>query len=915
MVRVFTSYKRDHAPTLAARAAVSTLIRDLRYTADIDEDIHAGDRWSDRLYHWLLECSAAVVILSQEAHSSTWCRREWEVLAARAKVIPNFRLVPVRVSSNVEYPQVFEDFQRIDVGDGDAWLTAVRDALAGLESWKAGKPEYLALHRAWLASRYEVLPAIGQEPFSLKSVFTDLECGSLTWGEITRSSVGARGAFSTQETLDPFKEHNGGRLPLLDTVLDSIQDPKYRDAIVVQGPAGAGKSSFCLTLAHELSQRGLHPLLVRFRDMRLSLFDRVDELFTDACRIGPEEESPPLPLSKLIDEEDWRDRLTQGNAEICRTVLILDGWDEVTIGGNTGYQAQLSNWLPKIRQFVLQHPGPPMRLVVTGRPSLEVRESGFLERDTRILTIRPLSHRQFKTLTKKLVVESTWGLTDATVQPLLNRYSQQSSLEVLNYPLLAMLGLRTLSRFQGSTDALNLLLSSPTGLYKALVDQTSENSGKVDQSLTGTIHKGGRTLRHLLQRAASMITVLGGEQISFVELNARLVDEMKGDDSVLEDWVEQTTEDNPFHRLVVNFLFKGGHADLGCEFLHKSFREYLFAESVVQALKSAMTEVQGLPNAHRLPYWQDFLPDSPTHMLSRKLSRLLAPNWMTKEVRSHLFWLLEHEIDSDVPTWVCIRDMLADVYGWWAEGAHLRRQPQKIRGQIQWSEPFINELSIWALPYEQRHIDPQRFVSLDAQLGDALLQITAFVYWKLMKQPTSDVGRVYQKTTNERFCLFMPGGKGYFSQLVSRIDVGSTRPLGRRCTGSWLRGICLDDETLMCEVFDNADLQGASMQNTKLRGTRFVGTDLRQATFTNAVVQNANFNEADLREAEIYEEQLFTRHELQVEAGGALYPCGTLMQRVATWFGAKLPSRLSSLCYGELETNSSPCAPPDVWEQ
>ncbi|MEI8020964.1 MAG: toll/interleukin-1 receptor domain-containing protein, partial [Schlesneria sp.] len=196
MVRVFTSYKRDHDLTLAAKASLSGLIRELGYIVDIDENIDAGDRWSDRLYHWLLECSAAVVIISQEAHSSNWCRREWEVLAARAKVVSNFRLVPIRVSAGVEYPEVFEDFQRIDITDGDGWLDEVRKALKGLESWKAGKAEYLALHRAWLASRFEVLPAIGQEAFSLKSIFTDLECGSLTWGEISRTSHRAIASYS-----------------------------------------------------------------------------------------------------------------------------------------------------------------------------------------------------------------------------------------------------------------------------------------------------------------------------------------------------------------------------------------------------------------------------------------------------------------------------------------------------------------------------------------------------------------------------------------------------------------------------------------------------------------------------------------------------------------------------------------------
>ncbi|MEI8020136.1 MAG: pentapeptide repeat-containing protein, partial [Schlesneria sp.] len=479
--------------------------------------------------------------------------------------------------------------------------------------------------------------------------------------------------------------------------------------------------------------------------------------------------------------------------------------------------------------------------------------------------------------------------------------------------LLALLGLRTLASFDGSAEALLSMLSSPTALYKKLVDQTTETSGKVDDTLSSSIFKGGQTLRYLLQRAASMITVLGSEQITFHELNARFAEELVDGNSALERWVERATGDNPFHRLVVNFLFKGGHPDLGCEFLHKSFREYLFAESVVQALVSATPEVPGTSQNGPLPYWQDFAPNTSIHTLSRKLSRLLAPNWMTKEVRGHLFWLLEQEIDKNTSEWVRIRDMLADVYGWWAEGVHLRRQPQKVRGQIQWSEPFINELSIWALPYEQRHMDPQRLASLDAQLGDALMQITAFVHWKLTDKPT-DVNRVYQKIRDEMLCFFKPGGKGYFSQLVSRIDVGSTRPLGRRCSGAWLRGVCLDDEVLRCEIFDKSDLQDASMMASKLLGTSFHGADLRRVNMTGADIANADFDEADLSKAEIQEDQLFRRATVSVGHSGSLVPSGYVKRRMATWRDATLPTGLSSLSYGDYQIHPTPCAPPDVWE-
>ena len=44
-------------------------------------------------------------------------------------------------------------------------------------------------------------------------------------------------------------------------------------------------------------------------------------------------------------------------------------------------------------------------------------------------------------------------------------------------------------------------------------------------------------------------------------------------------------EDHPLTRLMISFYFKGGQPEQGCEFAHKSFREYLFAECIVETLK------------------------------------------------------------------------------------------------------------------------------------------------------------------------------------------------------------------------------------------------------------------------------------------------------------------------------------------
>jgi len=109
----------------------------------------------------------------------------------------------------------------------------------------------------------------------------DTECGALTWGELGQD-----------RDLDPIAEANGGRVDLVDAVLERLGEPDFRDLVVVQGPAGSGKSAFTLRLATRLIDEGLTPVLVRFRDLRRSTYAAVDELLQDAVRVAPASPTP-----------------------------------------------------------------------------------------------------------------------------------------------------------------------------------------------------------------------------------------------------------------------------------------------------------------------------------------------------------------------------------------------------------------------------------------------------------------------------------------------------------------------------------------------------------------------------------------------------------------------------------------------
>src|SRR4029453_11495603 len=81
------------------------------------------------------------------------------------------------------------------------------------------------------------------------------------------------------------------------------------------------------------------------------------------------------------------------------------------------------------------------------------------------------------------------------------------------------------------------------------------------------------------RRTAAAMSTLGVEHISREEWKRRALQDEK------EERETQTAEDHPLTRLMISFYFKGGQPEQGCEFAHKSFREYLFAECVVETLK------------------------------------------------------------------------------------------------------------------------------------------------------------------------------------------------------------------------------------------------------------------------------------------------------------------------------------------
>lgn len=870
---LFISYKRDHqVSTKVIQEIEKELNQDFVLLRDANMEV--GKRWTYELNDWLLRCDAAIIILSKEANDSNWCRREWTVLVARwnVKGIP---VIPVCVESNFFKTGILDDIQGTKwIISTDNYIEKIKSALKNISSQERTTDDYLAAHRAWLSWQYHDAPVFRKEPYALADVYIEPGCGVLEWGQIKN------------DKKDPFAEDvlTGGRKPMLETVLELMGNPKFSDLITIQAGPGAGKSAFTHRLASTLIDEGLQPILVRFRDLRFSTFSSVDKLLDDAIRIGFSDEDSPNPdpdtkiISALLEE-----RVRFREADICKTVIILDGWDEVSLTGNESLKAQLSTWLPKIRDYFINKRGVKVRTILTGRPSGEVSHRGILENTTPILTMRHMRPKQLTQYAQNISLylngsqknsdketgKIDWTINLDILKPLFEQYNKwfnnmhdqypDSTGDFLGNPLLAYLSFRVFSETDKSPQE---LISNPTSLYHELINITVDHAGKAqDEKLKDSAHRGGENLRRLLQEAAATISMLRRESVSFTELEARLEEsKLPVPENLLNKWRELNDTESALQELVINFYFKGGNKHLGCEFLHKSFREYLFAEAIFFALLDAANDQRGLfEPCKTYKYWEDFDFDTSEYHLSRRLGYLLSPQWLTSEVRAHLFGLIENNIETNLDKWKWLRDALLSIYAWWAEGALLRHQPTRSRALSRWEKPYVDALFQQVIPFDSNEdLAPIRTSVLDSHLGHALIQITAFIFDKLSdhldtKNKLKKRELAYCSESDNKF-YFRPGGEGFFRTLIARF---STEGWGENgISNMFLAKVNLVNENSEFLIACECDFNGANLRNAKLGKANLSNVNLKNADLVSADLGGVKLDGANLSFAEISDANL-----------------------------------------------------------
>lgn len=769
--------------------------------------------------------------------------------------------------------------------------------LGGADEKRARK--LLAQHANYQRWLYEEAPVLRVSPFALKHVYIETDCGKLDWQQINQPQRHG------ENRLNPFKEEHGGRQPLLETVLDLLGSDTLSEAIIIQGIAGAGKSSFTLRLCDELLKRKLHPIRIRIKDLSFDqhIKDALPKavLFSEPDYAEPE---PPTFDNLFLNDSIFKEHGVGRYEKICKYVLILDGWDEISLS-DVGFKTKVAQMLNQLNDQYLKQRNPRVRVILTGRPSSDIGDTNALREKTPVLTVRKLTPQQLRDYVARLaaavnatepLIEKTELTADWTApepsrfEPLFKKYKaafekekQQASgeLDVLGLPLLTYLTVRLVAEWQGE---LSPLLENTTTLYRHLVDLTCEEAAKVERS--GDQHKVyGDELRQLLRETAAAITISGEENISRKTLASRL----DKDEDEMDQQVSKLDAESKLSALLISFYFKGGHSHLGCEFAHKSFREYLFAEEIVETLKT-FGRLQEKHFAPRDTYWEDFLENKESDKrfkLSRAISELLAPQWLTPEVKNHLKQLLAWEIERAItpakqnrpgkPTealsweeWKRVRTALADLWEWWGEGAHLRPQAYKVRGERKVRLAYVNELIEWDAPRDADGASwgYARTTTMDAHLGEGLFHLCALVhsYMAENEQETElTTQRKYQvisERAGKHLLLFKPSGEhpDYFRNYIARINSAGWQthsfPFNTYnhhidLSGADLSGADLSAADLSGAHLFDADLRNADLSHVDLSAAYLSGADLFGADLRGAHLNGADLRGADLRGAHL----------------------------------------------------------------
>ncbi len=752
---------------------------------------------------------------------------------------------------------------------------------------------------------FEEEPVFNIEPFALKHVYVDMDCGKLTCGKIFRSPINMAMEESGKEPVDPHQENNGGRHSLLNTVISLMQNPRLKNPIFIQGSTGSGKTTSMLRLCQELRNEGLIPIYIRMRDIHfddindkpISLYIRLeaDELVAD---------------DRLFDKSTFDVAIRFDKAEISDYVLIMDGWDELHTSSTEVILKRLERVLIYLRDKYQQKRKPTIRMILTGESlpgNMESFAHSILQKSP-ILTIRPLHPKTFNNLVKKTAAaklehsntpnsfcldlinkiqkcqeESVAAYSSQFNAYIGNELIEAAEFETMSLPLYACWALKHLS-INSNQSMQDDRPSIRTEYFRRLVDMKLSETCQQDCHQKTPIQS--EQLRRLLWKMAEAITICGGETIDSKELELRLEGKIK------DVWssVKQQTGKNTLISISRLLCIEDSNHKLSIEFVHKALREYLLAEGIIEALKDYARNHNKAPEDRlQEENWRDFENNDVRYALSRRLGKMFALKKISTDTAYHLKELLKwetsrnrmeddkteniHATTSTSPIslshWEIVRDTMTGLWRWWIEEGNNRIQPaDNANGGVEYNDSFTGELAKWACPQNGAHMTPPPSYSLiDAQLGDILGCLTSAIHASVSIERGFPNPWDCNQTGKSLFEFCRTSRYNYETVRCFQTEVANGdnkwllfsphnngrmqdfRLLLHRITGGMDRLHCHITDFMAMLNLSGICLDGMNLRGAKLAGTYLIGASLKACGLQDVDLQRAILRFANLRMA------------------------------------------------------------------
>lgn len=393
-----------------------------------------------------------------------------------------------------------------------------------------------------------------------------------------------------QVTGMPGYPRPADNVPALLGALLSERTPPGELRILCGGP-GSGKSTVCRMLASELAaDPAMHPVFLRLRHMRegADVVSFVDE---------------HLRNEGIIDRiADLRD--------VPNLILILDGFDELVMAS----KSRLREFFNRVQEHLTTGPLRFARAIISGRDTLFPRGDG-LPVGTHVLTLKPFDQDQVAVWGEKWrAVHQAGPGSDFDPRILLpeDEDGDQTPLQHLaSWPLTLHLlaQVHTRGTLELSPD------TEKAFLYRGIMADTAKRQ-TMQASGDGRFDRAG--MQRFMRRLAWEMYRRETDSLDHSEVMP-LLREFYPD--ATENAVAEFTD-----VAIVNApeLTKG--EETGCEFVHKSFSEYLVAEHIAETVERAAFKVSGYGAVE--PTWQ--LSDSDT---TAALASVFAFRLVTPEVQ------------------------------------------------------------------------------------------------------------------------------------------------------------------------------------------------------------------------------------------------------------------------------------------